>query len=341
MTHYKDKKIQKTSFADADFLARISEGLQYGVPVLVQDVEKIDPVMNSVLNKEVQKVGGRLVMQVGDKEIACNGELTLFMFTRDANAKFTPDLCSRVTFVNFTVTPSSLMSQCLNIYLKNEREEIDQKRTGLLKLQGEFKEKLRLMEEQLLDALNKAEGEILENDALIKTLESLKKESAVIAIEVAKTGETLEEIELVSNEYAPLSTMTTRIFFSLESMSNVHYLYQYSLQQFMDCVFYVLNHNEELVAVFLDAELQTLGVLEELGKDCIGIAQSSSIDAVVLQAILHQVVEPLEQLQLQQEMNVLLITGQIEIETCNQGYDERLFVQLLLSLVNLLLMILQ
>lgn len=86
------------------------------------------------------------------------------------------------------------------------------------------------------------------------------------------------------------------------------------------------NLNEELVAVFLDAELQTLGVLEELGKDCIGIAQSSSIDAVVLQAILHQVVEPLEQLQLQQEMNILLITGQIEIETCNQGYDERLFV---------------
>jgi dynein heavy chain 1 len=73
-------------------------------------------------------------MQVGDKEIACNGELTLFMFTRDANAKFTPDLCSRVTFVNFTVTASSLNSQCLNIYLKNEREEVDQKRTGLLKL---------------------------------------------------------------------------------------------------------------------------------------------------------------------------------------------------------------
>jgi len=30
------------------------------------------------------------------------------MVTRDPNANFTPDLCSRVTFVNFTVTPSSL-----------------------------------------------------------------------------------------------------------------------------------------------------------------------------------------------------------------------------------------
>lgn len=53
MNHYKSQKIQKTSFADTEFLSRISEGLQYGVPILVQDVEKIDPVMNSVLNKEV------------------------------------------------------------------------------------------------------------------------------------------------------------------------------------------------------------------------------------------------------------------------------------------------
>lgn len=73
-------------------------------------------------------------MQVGDKEIACNGELTLFMFTRNANAVFTPDLCSRVTFVNFTVTPSSLMSQCLNEFLKSERPDIEKERTNLLKV---------------------------------------------------------------------------------------------------------------------------------------------------------------------------------------------------------------
>ena len=150
--------------------------------------------MNSVLNKEVQKVGGRLVIQVGDKEIACNGELTLFMMTRNQNAAFAPDLCSRVTFVNFTVTPSSLMNQCLNIYLKNERPDVDEKRNGLLKLQGEFKEKLRQKEDDLLDALNKAKGEILENDELIQKLESLKKESGEIAEQAAKTDETLDEI---------------------------------------------------------------------------------------------------------------------------------------------------
>lgn len=51
-------------------------------------------------------------------------------------AEFSPDVCSRVTFVNFTVTRSSLQSQCLNQVLKAERPDIDQKRSDLMKLQG-------------------------------------------------------------------------------------------------------------------------------------------------------------------------------------------------------------
>lgn len=52
--------------------------------------------------------------------------------------EFAPDICSRVTFVNFTVTRSSLQSQCLNQVLKAERPDVDKKRSDLLKLQGEL-----------------------------------------------------------------------------------------------------------------------------------------------------------------------------------------------------------
>ena len=43
-----------------------------------------------------------------------------------------------MTFVNFTVTRSSLQSQCLNQVLKAERPDVDAKRSDLLKLQGQF-----------------------------------------------------------------------------------------------------------------------------------------------------------------------------------------------------------
>ena len=166
-----------------------------------------------------------------------------------------------MTFVNFTVTPSSLQNQCLNIYMKNEREEVDKKRNDLLKLQGECKVKLRELEDSLLDALSKSEGNILENNALISTLETLKKEAAAIAAEVEKTEDTMKEIELVSNHYLPLANMTSRIFFTLDSMSQINFLYQHSLQHFMEYIFAVLHSNEELQKISKtnpDARLQVI-----------------------------------------------------------------------------------
>jgi dynein heavy chain 1 len=55
VNHYAEKKIQKTSFADEGFMKHLETAIRFGFALLVQDVERIDPVLNSVLNKEVQK----------------------------------------------------------------------------------------------------------------------------------------------------------------------------------------------------------------------------------------------------------------------------------------------
>lgn len=241
--HYENKKLIKTSFADEAFMKNLESALRFGCPLLVQDVEKIEPILNSVLNKELHKTGGRILIRVGDQEIDFSDTFKMFMVTRDSQATFTPDLCSRVTFVNFTVTPSSLQEQCLNIYLKSERAEVDKKRSDLLKIQGEFKVKLRKLEDSLLDALNNVTGNILENDEVLATLENLKKQAAEVQKEIDMSDEVMKEIEVVSNQYLPLAVATARIFFCLESMSAIHFLYQYSLQAFMEIIYYVLNKN--------------------------------------------------------------------------------------------------
>jgi len=182
---FAEKKISKTSFADAAFMKCLETAIRFGTPLLVQDVEKIDPVLNSVLNKELQKTGGRTLIRVGDSEIDFSPSFNMFMSTRDAGAFFTPDLCSRVTFVNFTVTMSSLQNQCLNIYLKNERPDVDQRRSDLLKLQGEYKVRLRELEDNLLSTLSEVRGQILDNDAVISSLETMKSEAETVAKESA------------------------------------------------------------------------------------------------------------------------------------------------------------
>ena len=102
----------------------------------MQDVESYDPILNPVLNRELRRTGGRVLITIGDQDIDLSPSFTIFLSTRDPTVEFAPDICSRVTFVNFTVTRSSLQSQCLNQVLKAERPDVDKKRSDLLKLQG-------------------------------------------------------------------------------------------------------------------------------------------------------------------------------------------------------------
>ena len=237
------KKLSITTFTDSNFLKTLENALRFGIPILVQDVEKIDPIMNSLLNKEIHKQSGRNLIRIGDKEIDFSMSFNMFMVTRDSSCHFTPDLCSRVTFLNFTITQSSLQNQILDIVLKNERPEVNQKKEQLIKAQREYKVQLRQLEEDLLTALN-SEGNLLENNEVMTRLEDIKKKSQEISIEVSKSEDIMKELESTMNEYAPLANKASKIFFALDSLEVIHYLYRYSLSFFMDILNFVINCKE-------------------------------------------------------------------------------------------------
>jgi len=48
-------------------MKNLETSLRFGFPLIVQDVEKVDPILNSVLNKEIYKTGGRVLIRVGDQ----------------------------------------------------------------------------------------------------------------------------------------------------------------------------------------------------------------------------------------------------------------------------------
>ncbi|EDO28787.1 predicted protein, partial [Nematostella vectensis] len=234
------------SFLDDAFRKNLESALRFGNPLLVQDVESYDPILNPVLNRELRRTGGRVLISLGDQDIDLSPSFTIFLSTRDPTIEFPPDLCSRVTFVNFTVTRSSLQSQCLNQVLKAERPDVDEKRSDLLKLQGEFHLRLRHLEKSLLQALNEAKGKILDDDRIIATLEKLKKEAAEITRKVEETDVIMAEVETVSEQYRALSHYCSSLYFTMEALNMVHFLYQYSLQFFLDIFQCVLYENPHL-----------------------------------------------------------------------------------------------
>ena len=247
MNQYADKKIIKTSFLDKAFMKNLESALRFGCPIVVQDVENIDPVLNPILNKEIRKTGGRILITLGDQDVDFSPSFVIFLTTRDPTAHFTPDLCSRVTFVNFTVTRSGLQAQSLNELLKSERPDIEEKRTDILKRQGEFRVKLRKLEQSLLDALNNSKGKsILEDDLVMKTLETLKTDSNEVTKRMEESKGVMEELSRTSVIYEPLAQACSSIYFAVEQLSSVHFLYQFSLKFFLDLFHGVLTKNTNL-----------------------------------------------------------------------------------------------
>ena len=56
-----------------------------------------------------------------------------------------------------------------------------------------------------------------------------------------QTDDVIAEVNETSRVYEPVSKAAARIFFTLQSLGSVHFLYQFSLQFFMDIIHTLLT----------------------------------------------------------------------------------------------------
>ncbi len=137
----------------------------------------------------------------------------------------------------------------MKIILRAERPDIEARRTRVIQLQGEQSVKLRTLEERLLDTISAVQGEILEDDTVMGVLEDLKVEAGDIVQEVHRISEVMVELETTSHLYEPISLACGCLYFAMAALSEVHCLYQFSLQLFLSILSDVLKEcpisNEE------------------------------------------------------------------------------------------------
>ena len=146
------------------------------------------------------------------------------------------------------MTQSSLQTQSLNQVLKFERPDVDQRRSNLMKLQGEFKLHLRQLEKRLLQALNESRGNILDDDRVIDTLETLKTEAAEVSKKMSETEGVMAEVETITGQYEIIAKACSSVFAVLEHLHHLNHFYQFSLQYFLDIFHAVLYDNKRLAA---------------------------------------------------------------------------------------------
>uniref|UniRef100_A0A2K5ICV1 Dynein axonemal heavy chain 2 n=1 Tax=Colobus angolensis palliatus TaxID=336983 RepID=A0A2K5ICV1_COLAP len=218
----------------SDYLRILENAIQFGYPVLLQNVQEyLDPTLNPVLNKSVARIGGRLLMRIGDKEVEYNASFRFYITTKLSNPHYSPETSAKTTIVNFAVKEQGLEAQLLGIVVRKERPELEEQKDSLVINIAAGKRKLKELEDEILRLLNEATGSLLDDVQLVNTLQT-SKITATEVTEQLETSETTEiNIDLAREAYRPCAQRASILFFVLNDMGCIDPMYQFSLDAYI------------------------------------------------------------------------------------------------------------
>lgn len=113
-----------------------------------------------------------------------------------------------------------------------ERPELEQQRNELVVRINTDKTQLKSIEDKILYLLYHSEGNILDDEELIETLNESKETSAIIEARLAEAEATEEKITIAREKYRCVATRGSVLYFVVAQLAEIDPMYQYSLKYF-------------------------------------------------------------------------------------------------------------
>jgi dynein heavy chain len=230
-----------TKMTDTNLTRIIEQAVVNGTVVLIEEVgETIDPSLNSILVRQFFTQGGRTLLKFGDNELEYNTSFKLYMTTKLSNPHYLPEVCIQVTLINFLVSMTSLEDQLLAEIVRIELPEMEKQRNDLIVSINSDKQQLQMLEDRILKLLFSSEGNILDDEELVETLNESKETSIVIASRLVDTEKTEETITIEREKYRPLAAKGAVLYFVASSLAEIDSMYQVSLRYFTQIFCHVI-----------------------------------------------------------------------------------------------------
>ncbi|KAG7262162.1 hypothetical protein CRUP_003824 [Coryphaenoides rupestris] len=140
-------------------------------------------------------------IRLGESVIEYSHGFRFYITTKLRNPHYLPELATKVSLLNFMITPEGLEDQLLGIAVAKERPELEEERTALVLQSAANKKQLKEIEDKILETLQSSEGNILEDESAIQILDSAKlmsneisKKQQVVAPKKANLAEAQESL---------------------------------------------------------------------------------------------------------------------------------------------------
>ena len=229
----KHENVEVTTLTDDRFFLTLELAVRFGKTLIIQEVDRIEPSLYALLRGDIIGQGPYKVVQIGEKQVDCNPSFKLYMTSRMISSEVESEADSVVSLINFTTTRAGLTSQLLAQALQHEKPELEERKSDLLKQEEELKIQISRVEDELLNQLANATGNILENKDLLNSLNETKTKSATIEASLSESVALQEKLEEEGNVYLPLAEFASTYYFVIRDLSKINNMYRYSLSSFM------------------------------------------------------------------------------------------------------------
>ncbi|KAL6037086.1 hypothetical protein STEG23_030201, partial [Scotinomys teguina] len=226
-------RLQEISAEDSSHPQTIKYAMQAGGCVFLQNVpEAVPPSLKAIIKKDIYQKRGRYYIRIDDSEIEYDEKFRLYLYTELDNPHFSPSVYNFVTIINFTVTFQSLQDQLLSTVVSHEVPHLEKQRAQLLESISLDVITLEELEERTLSILQKTEGSVLDDEEIVENLTKSKMTSNEISKRIKETEKAECEIQATRKNYLPIATRGALLYFVVASLTQVDYMYQFSLQWF-------------------------------------------------------------------------------------------------------------
>jgi dynein heavy chain len=224
------RNCQIVRLGQKDMMRKMERALESGHTIIIENLgESLDAVLAPIIQRATIKRGRTLYVKVGDSEVEFHPDFALYLHTKLANPHYPPEIQAETTLINFTVTQAGLSDQMNLLVLGKERQDLAKLSEELVKMQTGFKIKMGELEDEILDRLANAEGDITEDVDLIEGLEETKRISTDISKKSVVAKETQAEIKITSQKYTSVADRSSMLFFLMSDLAKIHSYYVYSL----------------------------------------------------------------------------------------------------------------
>ncbi|CAG7837222.1 unnamed protein product [Allacma fusca] len=229
-----EKQLKVLKLTDGTFMRTMENCVRLGTPCLLEEIgETLDPSLEPILQRQVFTQAGRTMIRLGDTNVDYDHNFRLYMTTKLANPHYLPEICIKVTIINFTVTMSGLEDQLLSEVVGIERPDLESQRSTLIASINSDKNQLISLETKILRLLFQSEGNILDDEELVEALNDSKKTSVEIVKRLKEAEETEIRISAAREKYRPVASRGSVLYFVVAQLTELDPMYQYSLKYFV------------------------------------------------------------------------------------------------------------